>query len=907
MKKKKEETNGETNEENNQREKKVLDFLKKNFNWGVYFLLAIIVWINIKIRMLPMAINSITGKPGLWDITRDNWTLGPDLDPFFFLRWAKIIVEQGALPAIDTMRYVPLGYDTQLGTKLLPYLIAYFYKFLHFFYDKVTIEYAAIMLPVVASVFTVVAFFLFVRKIFEEKGKKISNIIALIASSFLITLPSLLGRTVAGIPEKESIGFALMFFAFYFFLFAWKSEFKKALFLGCLSGIFTALMALIWGGSIVLFISIAMAGLITLLLGKIDKKFLIVYSSWLLCSTLFWLPFRLGIKEFLTSSSGGVAVIVWFCITIYYIMFKTKLKDAKIFQNKIPKILQSIIVSIFILFILSSVVLGPTVLIDIAGDITQKLSNPYIARISFTVAENKQPFFSDWSANFGPSFNNIPLFFWLFFIGSICLFYEMIKRLQIKEKIILTVSYILFLLAIIFSRFSPTSILNGSSGLSTTIYLLGFIILGIGFGYVFYERYKINEFSIFKKIKFEYILCFSLIFIGIIAGRSAIRLIMLLSTIAIIPLSYLTVIVIKNAFKKRESLARLFSIVLAILILVSVPYTLFYNYQSINMAAENHIPNSYTWQWQEAMGWVRDNTPGDAVFGSWWDYGYWIQTMGERATMLDGGNNIGYWNYLMGRHVLTADNESEALELLYNHNVTHFLIDSTEVGKYGAYSNIGSDENYDKYSWIGAFIVDEKQTQETKNETIRSYFGGSMLDEDLVINIDGQQLFFPMGKAGIGAIRITFKENGELKQPQAVLVYNEQQYWINLRYLFIDEQLIDFGSGVEGCAYILPLLSQDNINYIGTTLFLSPRNMRALWVKMYLLGQGENFELVHSEQSKIVESIRNQGISIPDIIYFGGVQGPIKIWEVNYKGDEKYNEEYLQRNYPDRIASRRDA
>lgn len=895
------------NEENNQREKKVLNFLKGKFNWIIYILLGIIVWINVKIRTLPMEINSITGKPGLWDIARNNWTLGPDLDPFFFLRWAKIIAEQGALPLIDTMRYVPLGYNTQLETKLLPYLIAYFYKFLHFFNDKVTIEYAAVVLPVVASVFTVVVFFLFVRKIFEEKGKNVSNSIALIASAFLITLPSLLGRTVAGIPEKESLGFALMFFAFYFFLFAWKSEGKKSFILGCLAGIFTALLGLIWGGVLFVFISIAIAGFINLIFGKVNGKSLVVYSSWLFCSIIFWIPFtlRTGFTEFLTSSSGGSAIIIWFFMVTYLTIFKTNLKNIKIFQSKIPKIIQSIIVALLILFILSSIALGPKTLINIGGDVISKLSIPYETRIAFTVAENKQPFFSDWRGNFGPSFANMPLFFWLFFLGSVCLFYEMIKKLQIKEKVILISGYVLFLLALIFSRYSPTSILNGNSGLSLLIYFLGYLVLGGSVCYIFYKRYKLKEFSIFKKVKFEYIFVFSLIFVGIVAGRSAIRLIMVLSTIAVIPISYLTILSIKNAFKKRNELTKLLSITFVILILISVSYTLFYNYQTINMTAKNHIPSSYTWQWQEAMGWVRENTNQDAVFGHWWDYGYWVQTMGERATMLDGGNSITYWNYLMGRHVLTADNESEALELLYNHNVTHFLIDSTEVGKYGAYSNIGSDENYDKYSWIGSFFVDEKQTKETKNESIKVYLGGAMLDEDLIIKKDGNDFLFPSGVAGVGAIVITFKNNGDFGHPQAVIVYNEQNHWIDVRYLFIDGQLIDFGSGIEGCAYILPLVSQDSINHVGATLFLSPRNMRALWVKMYLLGQGEHFELVHSEPSKVVESIRNQGINVPDIVYFGGVQGPIKIWAVHYTGDEKYNEEYLQKNYPDRIAGRR--
>ena len=35
------------------------------------------------------------------------------------------------------------------------------------------------------------------------------------------------------------------------------------------------------------------------------------------------------------------------------------------------------------------------------------------------------------------------------------------------------------------------------------------------------------------------------------------------------------------------------------------------------------------------MSWVRENTSEDAVFSHWWDYGYWITTMSDRATLAD--------------------------------------------------------------------------------------------------------------------------------------------------------------------------------------------------------------------------------------------------------------------------------
>ena len=39
--------------------------------------------------------------------------------------------------------------------------------------------------------------------------------------------------------------------------------------------------------------------------------------------------------------------------------------------------------------------------------------------------------------------------------------------------------------------------------------------------------------------------------------------------------------------------------------------------------------------WKDAMQWLKENTPKDAVVASWWDYGYYITTLGERKTIAD--------------------------------------------------------------------------------------------------------------------------------------------------------------------------------------------------------------------------------------------------------------------------------
>lgn len=39
--------------------------------------------------------------------------------------------------------------------------------------------------------------------------------------------------------------------------------------------------------------------------------------------------------------------------------------------------------------------------------------------------------------------------------------------------------------------------------------------------------------------------------------------------------------------------------------------------------------------WSDAMNWISKNTPPNAVIAAWWDYGYWITTLGNRTTLAD--------------------------------------------------------------------------------------------------------------------------------------------------------------------------------------------------------------------------------------------------------------------------------
>ncbi len=913
-----------------ERKEKVFSILKKQWVW-ILGILIIILIIGAYIRSLPMTNHN--GHPGLWDITKNTWTLGPDLDPYLFLRNAKIIAESGSLSNIDYMRNVPLGYDNSGETKLLPYMLVYLYKFLHFFNDSVSIEYSAIIFPIIMFVLTILAFFLLVREIFIKENKKKKSkaeIIALISCILLTVIPVFLPRTIAGIPEKESAAFFFMFLTFYLFLKAWKSEkLQNYIILGICSGIATALTGLVWGGVIYIFVIIGTATFLSFMMNKIHKKEALTYSSWLLSSSLVLMlsSNKYSLIGLLQSISTAISFFTLFLILVHFVIWKTKIHKINFIQNmKLSKNLISLLALIIIILVLILLApgYGTGFIIGKIRGLFQTFINPIVGRWTVTVAENRQPYFSEWASEFGPFLKNIPILFWLFLIGSVVLFKNITNKLRKKDSWILTILFFLFLFGLIFSRYAPhPSLLDGEGTISLIFYFVPALVFLICLFYYF-KKYDKRENNPFKELDYNFIFLFIWFVLCLFTARSAIRLIMVLAPVAVIFPAYLIITSFEMMKKAKEEIAKIFLITFFVLVLLLSLITVFGEpiftktngfYQTVKSQAYNYIPSYYNQQWQKAMQWVREDTPKNSVFGHWWDYGYWVQTIGERPTVIDGGNSITYWNYLMGRLVLTGDNQKNSLEFLYNHNTSYLLIDSSDIGKYTAFSSIGSNQDYDRYSWIQDFILDEKQIQETNNQTIYVYSGGSMVDEDFVINEDNKQILIPRSAAFVGAVILPFEtksNNGKnqtasFNQPYIIAIYQDKQYKVNLRYLYIsaEDKFIDFKTGIEGTAYIFPKINSGgngaNVNNLGACMYLSPRLMRGFLAQKYLLNDPfnkfPNFKLEHTETNLIIDYFRKQGANLPDFVLYNGVEGPIKIWKVEYNGDEQIKQEYLDRDY----------
>jgi len=143
---------------------------------------------------------------------------------------------------------------------------------------------------------------------------------------------------------------------------------------------------------------------------------------------------------------------------------------------------------------------------------------------------------------------------------------------------------------------------------------------------------------------------FSLIIglMGVYVSSAFIRL-EVFASISIIILSSLGISLLLKEFisnktktKKLKNLIVKSSFIIGLVILLIIPlifpvngniFTVTHNPPTIMNGGSTFLVS--TTDWNDSMEWIKNNTPEDAVIGSWWDYGYWIQTKADRASLAD--------------------------------------------------------------------------------------------------------------------------------------------------------------------------------------------------------------------------------------------------------------------------------
>jgi len=177
------------------------------------------------------------------------------------------------------------------------------------------------------------------------------------------------------------------------------------------------------------------------------------------------------------------------------------------------------------------------------------------------------------------------------------------------------------------------------------------IFAGMGVWLLLRNREKLGKYSL--KIKSDMII-FALImgFTGVYISSAFVRLELFASIsviiLASIGISILSAEIFKHNKSENKKISKppktiiKVSFVVIIVILLILPTTIPSQSNWItSVKAPPTILNGgtvfaiATSDWPDAMEWLKNNTEEDAVIAAWWDYGYWITTLGERISLAD--------------------------------------------------------------------------------------------------------------------------------------------------------------------------------------------------------------------------------------------------------------------------------
>ena len=166
-----------------------------------------------------------------------------------------------------------------------------------------------------------------------------------------------------------------------------------------------------------------------------------------------------------------------------------------------------------------------------------------------------------------------------------------------------------------------------------------FIIFGlIGAWLLFSSRSRDSKFSIPNHMKAFALICG---LTGIYTASAFVRL-ELFGNIALIILGSIGLTILLQHILEKQNLIIKFIFCAVIIGLMITPMMI--PEKSNWVVLGKQIPTIFngatfyshaTNDWIDATNWIKENTPTDSVIFSWWDYGYWIQTLGERATLAD--------------------------------------------------------------------------------------------------------------------------------------------------------------------------------------------------------------------------------------------------------------------------------
>ena len=146
--------------------------------------------------------------------------------------------------------------------------------------------------------------------------------------------------------------------------------------------------------------------------------------------------------------------------------------------------------------------------------------------------------------------------------------------------------------------------------------------------------------------------------------------------------------------------------------------------------------------WSSAMMWVRGNIAEDAVIASWWDYGYWITTLGQRTTLVDNATLIDWQIKKVGYTLITnPENSWNILSSDYTQDVSKYLGNENVLAFGGQIESEFNQDYLEKYGVPCEQIFKSEAQNLNVNERSCNPVTKGMNADYLLIYLAGERFF----------------------------------------------------------------------------------------------------------------------------------------------------------------------
>ena len=600
-----------------------------------------------------------------------------EFDPWFNYRTTQYIVNEGVYAFwnwFDPDAWYPLGRviggTTYPGLMFTSSLIYWLCNMLLFPIDIRNI--CVFLAPVFASLTSIITY-MFSK---EVTGRSDAG---LLSSLFIAIVPGYISRSVAGSYDNEAVAIFALIATFYFYI---KAVNRGSIIWSLISSLFYLYMVAAWGGYVFIMNIIPLYNLFLIIIGRFSYKLYISYNVFYVLGTIMSMQIPFVMFNAIETSehilSHGVFVFMQAYMFINFLKFNLR-------EDQIKKIYNIVLLSFVSVFFLVTLILQFLGKITFSSRSLTLLDPTYAKKFIPIVASVSEHQPTTWSSFF---FDLHLLLAW----GPLGFYYCYFKgsngRLFVALFGVASVYFSCVMVRLLLLS-SPALCLLSGIGISDLIrYYVSETKNNKDDNHENYNSNRITDYNynnnnnnqFTKTDSNDYIKSKNLNEFNTQVNKYDVA---------------------RNLFTTKNNtsgqLSMLFLLVLFTTILSFILHSVWvgaeaYASPSIILANKDSKGNKHIIDdFREAYYWLRMNTKKDAKIASWWDYGYQIAGMSNRAVIVD--NNTWNTTHIATVGAILTSEEEESFRICKMLDVDYVLV---IFGGYSGYS--GDDIN--KFIWI---------------------------------------------------------------------------------------------------------------------------------------------------------------------------------------------------------------